>query len=132
MADAAQSATEAGAAVGGTEQKPQGPPGREPSWQDFFVSPWFLILVVVWLWVFWSARKQKKKDRKRKDELGDLTKGDRIITIGRLHGTVVRLTEDTMTIKPDNNSAATLTFDRVALWKKETAGEQAEEKEAKE
>jgi len=111
-----------------TEQKPAGPPPREPQWTDFFSSPLFLIIIAVWVWVFFSARKQKQKDAKRKEELNQLKKGDKIITIGRMHGTVVGLTTETMTIKPDSKSATTITFDRGALFKKVVPGENKENK----
>ncbi len=106
-----------------TGQKPAGPPPREPQWTDFFSSPLFLIIIGVWVWVFFSTRKQKQKEAKRKEELDAIKKGDKVMTIGRMHGVVVGLTPETMTIKPDSKSATTITFDRVALLKKIVPGE---------
>jgi len=119
-ATAAEGAPQTHESLGADAGSPPPPP---PRWSTFLASPWFLILIGVWLWVFWSARKQKQKEQKRKDELNDIKKGDRVVTIGRLHGTIVSLTEETMTIKPDEKGSTTLTFDRVALLKKVVPGE---------
>ena len=101
----------------GTLQKPAGPPPKDPTLTDFLFSPMGLMLIGIWVFVLWMMRKQKGKEEGRKKELEAIKKGDRVITIGRLHGIVVALTEDTMTLKPDEKASATLTFDRAALWK---------------
>lgn len=84
---------------------------------DMFGNPLFIIVLAVWGWVLWSSRKQKKKRAEEKEKLDSAKKGDRIVTIGRLYGTVVAASEETVTIKPDEKSNATLTFDRVAIHK---------------
>ena len=101
----------------GTLEKPAGPLPKEPTLTDFLFSPMGLMLVGIWIFVLWMMRKQKGKEASRKKELETIKKGDRVITIGRLHGIVAALTEDTMTLKPDEKANATLTFDRAALWK---------------
>jgi len=110
-------ASSAASETGGMQQPPPAPRLAEPSWKDFFLGPMGLILIAVWLMVLWSIRKQKRGDEERKKELASLRKGDQVITIGRMHGTVVALTEDSMTLKPDPKSGVTLKFDRAALWK---------------
>jgi len=111
-----------GATQAGTAQPPAGGPPQF-KWDELLGSPLFWILIVVWLLVLRSFRTQKKKEEERKQDLSGLKKGDRVITIGRMHGTVVRLTEETMTLKPDPDHAGTMTFDRAALWKIDRAGE---------
>ena len=82
----------------------------------FFDSPLMLVILgAVWIWLIYSMRKNKKKQKKAKEKLNNISKGDKVVTIGRIHGEVVKLTEDTFTIKPDKKSDFTLTFDRNAI-----------------
>jgi preprotein translocase YajC subunit len=80
---------------------------------------WLLwIVVAMWVWFLFgnkkrkAQREQEKKDRERRNAL---EKGDRVVTIGRMHGKVVAFTEKTVTIKPDDKSEYSMTFDREAL-----------------
>ena len=82
----------------------------------------FLLWAVAALWIWYlfgnkkrkAARAQEKKERERRSTL---QKGDEIVTIGRMHGTVVAFTEATVTIKPDNKADYTMTFDRQAIYR---------------
>ncbi len=80
---------------------------------------WLLwVVVAMWVWFLFGNKKRKaqraqeKKDRERRESL---QKGDRVVTIGRLHGKVVAFTDKTVTIKPDDKAEYSLTFDREAL-----------------
>lgn len=80
---------------------------------------WLLVIVGIWILVIFSGRKNKKKQQERDTELKNINKGDKVITIGRLHGVVTATTDTTFTIKPDPNKDYILTFDREALLRKE-------------
>lgn len=96
-----------------TTQPADGAAEKAPS---FFDSPLMLVgLGAVWIWLIYSMRKNKKKQKAAKEKLNEIKKGDKVVTIGRIHGEIVKLTEDTMTIKPDKKSDFTLTFDRTAI-----------------
>ena len=108
---------------GQTGQADKGGPRPAPS---LFSGPWIWIAGLLWLWFIWSSKKQKKKQAERQQKLDSIQKGDKVVTIGRLHGKVVSANPETVTIKPDDKSGVTLTFDRVAVHevnpkKKETA-----------
>ncbi len=68
-----------------------------------FLSPevlqWapFIIMIVIFYFLFY--RPQKKEQQKRADMLGNLKKGDRVVTIGGIHGTITGFGDDTVTIK---------------------------------
>lgn len=114
----------------GTRATPQ-PEAHPPSFSEaFFQHPFlFLMLVLIWVWFFWTFRKQKKKEEERKAELASLKKGDRVLTVGGLYGTVVALNEETMTLKPDEKSNTTLKYSRSALMKiLPRTGEETEER----
>ncbi len=94
----------------------------------FFDSPLMLVaLGAVWIWLIWSMRKNKKKQKEAKAKLNDIKKGDKIVTIGRVHGEIVALTDATITIKPDKKSDYTLTFDRAAIMSVNADSKNAEE-----
>lgn len=104
-------------AEGQLESTTEQPVGEgKPAQPSLFEGPWIFIgLGALWLFVLYSSRKNKKAQKERQDDLQNLSKGDKIITIGRVHGEVVKTTEKTFTIKPDSNKDYTLTFDREAI-----------------
>ncbi|WP_018753207.1 preprotein translocase subunit YajC [Paenibacillus sanguinis] len=71
----------------------------------------FVIMIAVFY--FLLIRPQKKKQNQRTAMLNALNKGDKIVTIGGLHGTIVELTADTVVIRV--NDVTKLTFDRNAI-----------------
>ena len=82
----------------------------------------WLIYAAIGMWVWWLFTNKKRKAAKKqekveRDRRSTLEKGDRLVTIGRMHGTVVAYTDDTVTIKPDSHSDMTMTFDRQAIFR---------------
>jgi len=71
-----------------------------------------LVLVFV-IFYFMLIRPQQRKTRERNAMLRALKKGDKVTTIGGLHGTIVELTDDTVVLKV--NDVTKLTFDRSAI-----------------
>lgn len=68
-----------------------------------FLSPeilqWapFIIMIVIFYFLFY--RPQKKEQQKRADLLNSLKKGDRIVTIGGIHGTITGFSDETVTVR---------------------------------
>jgi preprotein translocase subunit YajC len=62
---------------------------------------------------FLMIRPQQKRQKKTNMMLGSLKKGDKVVTIGGLHGTVLELDNDTVVIRV--NEATKMTFDRSAI-----------------
>lgn len=82
-----------------------------------------LMLVVLY---FLMIRPNQKKQKQRQAMLQALKKGDKVITIGGLHGTIVEITDDVVVLRV--NDVTKLTFDRSAISNaiaKETASEEA-------
>ncbi|WP_059051864.1 preprotein translocase subunit YajC [Paenibacillus senegalimassiliensis] len=71
----------------------------------------FVIMIAVFY--FLLIRPQKKKQNQRTAMLNSLNKGDKIVTIGGLHGTIMEMTADTVVIRV--NDVTKLTFDRSAI-----------------
>ena len=65
------------------------------------------------IFYFLLIRPQQKQRREREATLSVVKKGDRVVTSSGLHGTVVGLTETTMTLKVADQ--VKLDFDRAAL-----------------
>lgn len=59
-----------------------------------------LIIVVMWFFMIRPQRKQQKELQKFRD---GLQKGDKIVTIGGIYGTVVEIKEKTLLIEVDSN-----------------------------
>lgn len=62
---------------------------------------------------FVLIRPQKKKQQSRNMMLSALKKGDKIVTIGGLHGTILELTNDIVVLLV--NDVTKLTFERSAI-----------------
>ena len=74
------------------------------------IVPFILMFAVFY---FLLIRPQQRKSRQRKDLLGAIKKGDKIVTIGGMHGTIVELNDDTVVLRV--NDATKLTYDRSAI-----------------
>jgi preprotein translocase subunit YajC len=85
------SAESAGGAAGTT--------GGMGQWGILIVMP--LIILVFY---FLVMRPQNKKQKEAKKMLESLRKGDRVVTIGGLRGTVVSVKEDVVVLKVDDNT----------------------------
>jgi preprotein translocase subunit YajC len=73
-------------------------------------GPLVLMFVVLY---FLLIRPQQKKQKVRKQMLNALKKGDKIVTIGGLHGTIMEITDDVCVIRV--NDVTKLTFERSAI-----------------
>lgn len=73
--------------------------GGASSWSMLIVMP--LIILVFY---FLVMRPQNKKQKEAKKMLESLRKGDRIVTIGGLRGTVVSVKDDAVVLKVDDNT----------------------------
>ncbi|WP_018757058.1 preprotein translocase subunit YajC [Paenibacillus terrigena] len=79
-------------------------------------SIWGMILPFVLMFAvfyFLLIRPQQKKQKTRNSMLSAVKKGDKIVTIGGLHGTIHEITEDVVVLLV--NDATKLTFDRSAI-----------------
>ena len=74
------------------------------------LSPFIIMLAVFY---FLLIRPQQKKQKSRNLMLNQLKKGDRVVTIGGLHGTIVEISDDTVVLKV--NDVTKLTFDRASI-----------------
>lgn len=65
------------------------------------------------IFYFLLIRPQQKKNKERINMLNSLKKGDKVTTIGGLHGTIDSITDDKVVLKV--NDVTKLTFERSAI-----------------
>lgn len=74
----------------------------------------FLPLILMFaIFYFLLIRPQQKKQKQIRDMHSSLQRGDKIVTIGGLHGTIDSIDESVMVILVNDNRK--LTFDRAAV-----------------
>jgi len=74
------------------------------------ILPFILMFVIFY---FLLIRPQQKRTKQRNAMLADLKKNDKVITIGGMHGTIIDINDDTVTLRV--NESTKLTFDRSAV-----------------
>lgn len=72
--------------------------------------PMLLIIVIMY---FFMIRPQNKKQKETEKMIAALKKGDKIITIGGIHGTVAQTKEQTIVVKVDDGTK--IEFNRTAI-----------------
>jgi preprotein translocase subunit YajC len=85
----------------------------------------FLFIIGSWAVIayFFFIRPGRKREKKHKERIGELRKGDEVITAGGIVGKVVHLTDDRVTVKSDE-SRFVLVRARIA----DVLGDEPEEK----
>lgn len=73
---------------------------------------WPFVLMFA-IFYFLLIRPQQKKQKTRASMLSALKKGDKVVTIGGLHGSIVEITDDIIVLLV--NDVTKLTFDRSAI-----------------
>ena len=71
-----------------------------------------LVLIVGIMYLF-MIRPQQKKQKETQKMLDALKKGDKVVTIGGIHGTVASTKENTVVVKVDDNTK--IEFNRTAI-----------------
>jgi len=69
-----------------------------PGW-----TAWILSVGMIAIFYFLIIRPQQKRQKAHRQLLDSLTKGDRVVTSGGIHGTVVGIKEDVVVLRVDEN-----------------------------
>jgi len=81
----------------------QAAPEGESTWMSLL--PLFLILIVFY---FFFIRPQTKKNKEQKKFREELKKGDKVVTIGGLHGKISEIKETTVGLEIGNQMKVTV------------------------
>ncbi len=71
------------------------------------------LILIVGIMYFFMIRPQNKKQKELQKMLNSLEKGDKVITIGGIHGTVSSTKKDTVIVKVDDGTK--IEFNRTAI-----------------
>lgn len=74
---------------------------------------WFGLIFVVFY--FFMIRPQAAKAKKQKSFLSSLQKGDKIVTIAGIHGTVYKINDDNTTLQLEVNPGSYLKIEKSAI-----------------
>ncbi|MDB5053429.1 MAG: preprotein translocase subunit YajC-like protein [Bacilli bacterium] len=75
-------------------------------------APIILMFLVLY---FLLIRPQQKRQKTRNGMLNTLKKGDKVVTIGGMHGSILEIDDENNTILLRVNDTTKLTFDRSAI-----------------
>lgn len=73
------------------------------------------VVLMIAIFYFFLIRPQKKQEKEAKKMLSELKKGDKIVTIGGIHGVVFAVKEATVVVKVDD--VAKIEFTKSAIAK---------------
>jgi preprotein translocase subunit YajC len=66
---------------------------------------------------FFMIRPQQKKAKEAKKFIEELKTGDKIVTIGGAHGTIVTIREKTVLVEVDSSKGVRIVFEKTAISK---------------
>jgi preprotein translocase subunit YajC len=100
---------------------------KKPKSSNPFGGPfiWIMLGAVVLMFIF-SSRGRKKQEAKRREMIENLTKGDRIVTIGGIVGTVAEIRDDEIIVKVEDSTRM-----KFARWAIRTVGEEVKDDKKK-
>lgn len=90
--------------------------GGTPAPQWYVIATQFVPLLLIGVFFYFILiAPQRRKQKETQKMLAAVEKGDRVVTIGGILGTVTQVTEDTVTLKVDESSNTKLRFQKSAL-----------------
>ena len=89
------------------------PEGGASGGSGQMVTTFITFGLVILIFYFLIIRPQNKKQKKTKKMLSALKKGDKVVSIGGVHGTVVAVKEQSTVVKVDDNTK--LEFSKSAI-----------------
>ena len=78
-----------------------------------FISSAVMMVLLIVIFYFFLIRPQNKKQKETEKMLNALKKGDKVVTIGGIHGVVSSLKDKTVIVKVDDNTK--IEFSRSAI-----------------
>jgi|SRR6056297_795850 len=89
-------------------------PGADPAAGSASIVPTLITFGLVFvIFYFLIIRPQNKKQKETKKMLESLKKGDKVVSIGGIRGTIQAIKDDTVVVKVDTNTK--MTFSRSAI-----------------
>jgi preprotein translocase subunit YajC len=97
-------------------QPATGPTSRPaPGFMDALSGPFFPLLLGIIVLYFFMYRSKRNQERQLKDQLGQMKRGDRVMTAGGILGKIVEVEDSKVLVKVDENSNTKIWFTRDAI-----------------
>ena len=69
------------------------------------------------VYYFFMIRPQQKKAKEAKKFIEELKTGDKVVTIGGAHGSIITIREKTVIVEVDSSKGARIVFEKTAISK---------------
>ena len=86
-----------------------------PGFFDALANPMFPLLLGIIVLYFFMYRSKRNQDRALKDQLGQMKRGDEVMTAGGIYGKIVEVRDNKVLVKVDENSNTKIWFTRDAI-----------------
>ena len=104
----------------------------DPAAAGSMITTFITFGLIILIFYFLIIRPQKKRDKEAQAMIEALKKGDKVVTIGGIHGTIITVKEHTVVIKVDDNARIEFSKSAVSsVLNKEKAPAPKKEKEKK-
>ena len=91
-------------AMGGVSTASLDSTGAAPAQAGGFGGMWIFFIVFILIIYLFMIRPEKKRNKETQNMLSALKKGDKIVTIGGICGTIAIVRDNTVVVKVDDNS----------------------------
>lgn len=78
-------------------------------------SQFIMLGAMVVIFYMFFIRPQQKKQKNQKNFINELNKGDKVVTMGGIHGKVTEVTDTTLTIDIDRGTKITIEKSSISL-----------------
>ena len=78
-----------------------------------FLMPLAIVFLIFWFLVIRPSSKERKE---REMKVRNVQKHDKVVTNAGIHGTVVGLDDETVTLRVDDKNNVRIRFARAAIW----------------
>ena len=82
------------------------------------------LLLVGLIFYFIVIRPGSKERKQRESQIKSLKKHDKVVTNAGIHGAVVALDDDTVTLRVDDKNNVRVRFSRTAIWQVQAGDEE--------
>jgi len=83
-----------------------------------FISSLMPLILIFLIFYLLIIRPQRIKEKKHQNMLRNLSKGDQVVTVGGLHGTIVGLTNDIVVLRVAEDVKVEVSRNAIAYLKK--------------
>jgi preprotein translocase subunit YajC len=99
----------------GTQQPSPAPGGAPASPYEGCASQLVFFVPLLLLLYFLMIRPQQKQEKARRELLGKIQRGDRVVTNSGVHGVIASIADDTVQLLIDSEGKVKVTIDRAAI-----------------